>query len=111
VTNEGQEFEVTSSHHQMSVPGPKGQVLAWAKERLEPEDLVYAGFPLDLARSIDPDGRVLVTEAIYYPHSRVFGVQHHPEWQEVDCEAAQWTLGKIRELLLRETESVAEGSA
>lgn len=108
VTHEGPEFEVTSSHHQMSVPGPKGQVLAWAKERLEPEDLVYAGFPLDLARSIDPDGRVLVTEAIYYPHSRVFGVQHHPEWQEVDCEAAQWTLGKIRELILKETERTGQ---
>ncbi len=105
-TEDLQEFSVTSSHHQMSVPGPKGRVLAWAKERLEPEDLVYAGFPLDLARSIDNYGRVMVTEAIYYPHSRVFGVQHHPEWQEVDCDAAQWTLGKIRELLLG-TESTA----
>ncbi len=111
VTHEDQEFEVTSSHHQMMVPGPKGEILAWAKEQLDPDDLVYAGLPLELVHNIDPQGRVLVTEAIYYPHSRVFGVQHHPEWQEVDCEAAQWTLGKIRELLLKEAEGAAGGPA
>ena len=39
-----------------------------------------------------------ITEAIYYPEYRVFGVQHHPEWQEVYEDAPQWTLDKIAEL-------------
>ena len=107
-THDGKSFEVTSSHHQMIVPGPNGEILAWAKERLDPEDLVYDGLPLNLVRNIDLQGRVLVTEAIYYPKAKIFGVQHHPEWQEVTCEASQWTLGKIRELLL-ETGSTASG--
>ncbi len=105
VTNDGKEFEVTSSHHQMSVLSPKGEILAWAKIRLEPDELVYAGPSLDLVRNIDPKGHVLVTEAIHYPEAKVFGVQHHPEWQDLDCEAPQWTLSKIRELLLEKTDS------
>ncbi len=106
-TYEGESFEVTSSHHQMSVPGPGGEIIAWAKERLSPDDLIYAGPPLNLVHNIDLQGRVLVTEAIYYPKVRVFGVQHHPEWQDVDCGAAKWTLRKIRQLLLERTESAS----
>ncbi len=104
-TYEGESFEVTSSHHQMIVPGPGGEILAWAHERLDPDDLVYAGPPLNLVPNIDLQDRVLVTEAICYPKARVFGVQHHPEWQDVNCGAASWTLRKIRELILRETDS------
>lgn len=107
VTHDGAEFEVTSSHHQMSVPGLKGEILAWAKIRLDPDDLVYGGPPLNLVHNIDLYGRVLVTEAIHYSGAKVFGVQHHPEWQDIGCEAAQWTLSKIRELLLEEAQSVA----
>lgn len=99
-------FEVTSSHHQMSVPGPEGQVLSWADETVRLDQMVYGGNLLaDLGRcgSVFPNGETaLVTEAIYYPKRRVFGVQHHPEWQRVSEEAPQWTLRMIRELLFGE---------
>ena len=94
-TIEGRTFNVTSSHHQMSVPGPGCEVLAWAKTRLKAEHCVYDG---ELPDSVlDDEGLIRVTEAICYPEHRVFAVQHHPEWQKVEEDAPQWTLDKIAE--------------
>lgn len=108
-TYDGRVFGVTSSHHQMSVTGPGGQVLAWAEQRLGTDDLTYAGPLMELVPCVDiAGGSIRVTEAIYYPKNKVFGVQHHPEWQAEDCEAPQWTLGKIRELLLGEINTLNE---
>lgn len=105
-TRDGKQFVVTSSHHQMIVPGKGGRVLSWADEMLPMDALVYDG---DLIEALGPCGSVwpgnvqaLVTEAVYYPEHRIFGVQHHPEWQDLDEEAPQWTLRMIRELLLGE---------
>jgi gamma-glutamyl-gamma-aminobutyrate hydrolase PuuD len=92
-----QEFQASSAHHQMIVPGPGAEVYAWATQRILPEDCTYDG---DLPDSVfDDDGSVRVTEAIYIPQTRCFGVQYHPEWMENGCIAALWYLDKIRELL------------
>ncbi len=97
-TIDGKEFQVTSSHHQMIVPGEGGEVLAWGQVRLKPEQCLYDG---ELPESIQEEGKdgklVRVTEAVYYPKFRVFAVQHHPEWQHIEEEAPQWTLNKIAE--------------
>ena len=109
VTKDGQTFHVTSSHHQMIVPKPEvGQVLAWANVALRVEDMVYAGDKADLNLLLNESGRVRVTEAIHYPDFKIFGVQHHPEWQDIREEGPQWTLQKIRELCFGE---VLAGSA
>ncbi len=104
-------FPVTSAHHQMIVPGPGAEVYAWAEVRIEERDCIYDG---DLPDSVIelPDGRVRVTEAIYIPQTRCFGVQYHPEWMDVDSAGSQWYLGKIRELLWGEQieESTDAGS-
>jgi gamma-glutamyl-gamma-aminobutyrate hydrolase PuuD len=104
-TYDGQSFEVTSSHHQMIVPGSTGSSLAWAEIALDPDNFTYDGSFRDLAELYTEEGQIKIVEAIHYPTERVFGVQHHPEWQDINCEAAQWTLRKIRELLLKETGS------
>jgi gamma-glutamyl-gamma-aminobutyrate hydrolase PuuD len=91
-----EDFIASSAHHQMIVPGPGAEVYAWATERINAEDCVYDG---DLPDSVFEGDDVRVTEAIYIPQTRSFGVQYHPEWMEKGCTAAEWYLGKIRELL------------
>jgi putative glutamine amidotransferase len=91
-----EDFLASSAHHQMIVPGPGAEVYAWATKRITDDECVYDG---DLPATVYDDLGVRVTEAIYIPQTRCFGVQYHPEWMEKDCTAAQWYLGKIRELL------------
>ncbi|MBD3261379.1 MAG: hypothetical protein GF334_06790 [Candidatus Altiarchaeales archaeon] len=90
-------MEVTSSHHQMSVLAKGGTLLGRAEQLLPLKALVYDG---DLEKALAEsgnlwDGRAMVTEAFAYPKQRIFAVQHHPEWQDIDEEAAQWTLDMI----------------
>lgn len=106
-TVDGKLFEVTSSHHQMIVPSIEADVLAWAEKRLSVGDLVYGGAAFELDHLLDEDGSVKVTESIFYPAHKVFGVQHHPEWQDIDMEAPQWTLQMIREFCFGEKEMSA----
>jgi gamma-glutamyl-gamma-aminobutyrate hydrolase PuuD len=104
-TVEGKEFQVTSSHHQMSIPGKGGEVLAWAENMVGLDALTYDGDvhsalnAVSSVRSGFPEKRVVarITEAFCYPEFKIFGVQHHPEWQKIEEEAAQWTLNKIAE--------------
>ncbi len=101
---DGQSFEVTSSHHQMSVLGKGGVLLAWAEQTLGLDEVEYDGDFFEAARAYDaiksgfPLKRqvTLITEAFTYPNANIFAVQHHPEWQDINCEAAQWTLNMIR---------------
>ncbi len=95
-----EEFLASSAHHQMIVPGPGAEVYAWATERITAEDCVYDG---QLPDSVFDGDAVRVTEAIYIPQTRCFGVQYHPEWMEAGCTAATWYLDKIRELLWGES--------
>jgi gamma-glutamyl-gamma-aminobutyrate hydrolase PuuD len=101
-TYDGQEFQVTSSHHQMIVPGEGCEVLAWAAIRLNRGNCVYDGtLPKSVLERDEEVGSVVrVTEAIAYPKLRIFGVQHHPEWQRIEEEGPQWTLAKTREICL-----------
>jgi GMP synthase-like glutamine amidotransferase len=103
-TTDGKVFEVTSSHHQMIVPGEGCEVLAWAEKRLEIKDLVYGGPEEDLEALLDENGLVKVTEAIWYPELRVFGTQFHGEWMDVGSEAAQWALQMTEKLCFGEKE-------
>ncbi len=107
-TTDGQQlFEVTSSHHQMSVLGKDGIFLGSSQKDVDVSDCVYDGDLRELDEGHvcwDNGGRqeLYVTEAFAYPSQRVFAVQHHPEWQDVNEEAPQWTLRKIREICFGE---------
>ena len=107
-TYDGREFTVTSSHHQMSVPGHGGSCLAQAGLTLDPQDLLYGGSFADLAELYTEEGQIKVVEAFAYPRVNIFAVQHHPEWQSIEEEAPQWTLRKIRELCWNEEETVLQ---
>lgn len=106
-TYDGREFQVTSSHHQMIVPGEGCEVLGWAAIRLNPGNCVYDGkLPASVLEGDEFGPIVRVTEAIAYPKLRIFGVQHHPEWQRIEEEGPQWTLAKTRELCLGENQTL-----
>ena len=99
-TADGEIFSVTSSHHQMSILGSGGVLLAWASETLPVEALVYDGDPranLASYHALLEDDKCMITEAFSYPNANIFAVQHHPEWQEINKEAPQWTLRMIQE--------------
>ncbi len=105
-----QSMQVTSSHHQMSVLGEGGIFFGASREMIPTEACIYDGDLRELDEKHvvwDCNGHydLCVTEAFAYPHERIFAVQHHPEWQDINEEAPQWTLRKIREICFRETDS------
>lgn len=106
-------LEVTSSHHQMSVLGDGGIFLGFSVESIPVDACVYDGDFRDLSEKHvrwDCNGHydLYVTEAFSYPDAKIFAVQHHPEWQDVNCDAAQWTLKMIRQVCFEETEVAAQ---
>lgn len=101
----GDRFEVTSSHHQMSILGENGTLLGWAEEFGQIERCSYDGDLRDACRKASllvDDEQFLITEAFAYPDLNIFAVQHHPEWQKIDEETPQWTLRMIREYCFNE---------
>lgn len=108
-TIDGESFEVTSSHHQMIVPGEEGQILAWAQERLNPESCIYDGeLPEVLFDPEDPN-KIRVTEIVYYPNNKVLCCQSHPEWQNSRDPFPQYILGLARELCWNQEQVLSQG--
>lgn len=73
---EVRDLECSSTHHQMQLPPPGAEVLAWAEPRL-------AG-----GRYLNGEDQLIVPaveyEAVYYPQIRSLGLQWHPEWMSPD---------------------------
>jgi gamma-glutamyl-gamma-aminobutyrate hydrolase PuuD len=73
---EVRDLECSSTHHQMQLPPPGAEVLAWAEPRL-------AG-----GRYFNGDDHLIVLaveyEAVYYRQTRSLGFQWHPEWVDPD---------------------------
>lgn len=64
----GQELDVTSTHHQMMIPGSKGEVLAIANEATS------------FASAKDRPKPEFDTEVIWYPETKCLCFQPHPEY-------------------------------
>ncbi len=97
-TFDDQDLEITSSHHQMIVPGPGGEVLAWASQRLNVEHCAYDG---DLPSSVmdsDDSHRVKVSEVVFYAQEKVLCCQSHPEWQKIEDPFPQYILNLSKQL-------------
>ena len=109
------DMEVTSSHHQMSVLGEGGILLAHSEISVPWDACEYDGeFPAGAEclldeRGDDPKKRIYMTEAFAYPNHNIFAVQHHPEWQDINEVAPQWVLNMIREHCFEETSKSIKG--
>jgi len=75
-------FSVTSTHHQMCVPGEGGYIIGWSPTKLSD---TYVG---DKDEEVDYKGPEV--EAITYPEQKVFAVQYHPEYMSEDGDGYKW---------------------
>jgi putative glutamine amidotransferase len=92
-------FNVTSTHHQMCIPGDKGFIVGWSEER---RSNVYIG---DKDVHVEYDGPEV--EAVYYPASKVFAVQYHPEYMDKNSVGYAWYKQGVADLLEMSKEDFA----
>ena len=89
-TYDNQTKLTTSTHHQMMVPTEEAEILAWdntptmgikdpGKDNLEPIDKVY--------------------EVIFYPKTKCFCIQGHPEWMQTNTLFVNWLKKEIKNRL------------
>lgn len=96
-TADGRHIEVTSTHHQMSLPSEDGFIIGWSSIR---RSQMYYG---DKDLPIEYKGKEV--EAIYYPKNRIFAVQYHPEYMDKESDGYNWFRnGVINLLTLSEAE-------
>lgn len=79
-TKSGQLINVTSTHHQMMIPGPSGAVqllveksLTTRKEYVDEQGELYI---------VQPDANESDVESVLYPHTNCLCFQPHPEYVE-----------------------------
>lgn len=71
-------FEVTSTHHQMMIPGEGAQLVAIAKRS---KHQVKGSSTDEDPKSIHNYGDIKDTEAVYYAATKCFCFQPHPEYE------------------------------
>lgn len=75
----GKHFKVTSSHHQMMVPGGEGfKVFAFSSKNRSSRYI--GGDEKEMGVSVLPESREV--EAVYWKDTKSLGVQWHPEWMK-----------------------------
>jgi len=84
-------IKVSSTHHQMCLPGEGGYVVGWSTQR---RSRTYIG-TADMEEAYN-DQEV---EAILYPKTLCFGVQYHPEFLRRTSGGYQWYWQAIKEFI------------
>ena len=91
-TNDGQQMEVTSAHHQMCNPtGTDHELLAWSTTNRSHH--YYGEYDEEVQMDCEP-------EVIFYPKMKALAVQPHPEWMDRDSDFVQYLFKLIEEKLL-----------
>lgn len=76
-TNDGQEFSVSSAHHQMMYPyDTEHELLAWSTQHLS---TVYMPMTTEHAAALDKR-HVKEPEVVYFNDLNALAIQCHPEW-------------------------------
>lgn len=79
-TRSGEEFPVTSTHHQLMVPGQDGTVIVSASCSYQRERVnANGGVTVAYGRNATD------VEAVHYKANRVFCFQPHPEYKDKKC--------------------------
>ena len=82
------DLEVTSTHHQMMIAGPEGEVLCIANKATN-----FNSF--DKSREIPHYD----TEVVFYPRTRSLCFQPHPEWATKHSQCQDYFFNLINKLL------------
>lgn len=82
---------VSSTHHQMCIPGKGGYVVGWSPER---RSHVYIGFADEVENYVGVE-----VEAILYPATLCFGVQYHPEFMSKSSAGYLWYWQAVKDFL------------
>ena len=96
----GDVFNVTSIHHQMMKLGNKGKLLAKSTEVLSRTKLGMTKLGnkrVEEVVTVDDDVEV---EACYYPDTRSFCYQPHPEFANDRSDCRNWYFNQLEKLML-----------
>src|SRR6267378_792141 len=98
-TVDGRRIQVTSTHHQMMIPSPKGKLIAWASGQslhyLDGDNKDVWGPRL----GIDDRGRNMEPEIVFYPNTKSLCIQGHPEYLDPNADFWQYTCELARKYL------------
>ena len=92
ITADGEEMDVTSTHHQMMQPDESGKLLAWA----EGLSSFYEG-PLGQDVPLSING--VEPEVVVWEETRSVGFQYHPEYMYLDSPAVKYFFEIVGELV------------
>ena len=96
-TDEGENFTVTSCHHQMMYPWEvPHDMLAWSSHNLSDRYDTYLAKQADMKDKVEP-------EVVYFPAINGLAIQGHPEWA-IGSRFAQYCNDQIQSLLLKKSE-------
>lgn len=84
-------FEVTTTHHQMSIPSKHGIIVGWCPEK---RATIFIGDKDEPTQWAGPE-----VEALLYPRTRCFAVQYHPEYMDRNSEGYKWYRQAVKDLL------------
>lgn len=87
----GEEFTVTSTHHQMVIPAPGSHLIGWSSKKLSEK---YIGNNDMFRRWDKPE-----TEAMVFPKINACGVQFHPEMMTSFDDAVKWFLKMVESFI------------
>lgn len=98
-TMDGKQLPVTSVHHQMMIPSPRGKLLAWASgisdTYLNGDNKDYWGGRL----GVDNFGKFMEPEVIWYPKTRSLCIQGHPEYLTPEHDFWKYSLELVNKYL------------
>lgn len=87
ITADAKSLTVNSIHHQMMLPDAGSIILAWAPDLAKGTYMGEKG-PINVNKE---------AEAVYFPRTRSFGVQWHPEMMEASAPATRWVFNAMME--------------
>lgn len=92
VTADGEEMDVTSTHHQMMQPDESGKILAWA----EGISSFYEG---PLGQDIELSIKGVEPEVVIWEKTRSVGFQYHPEYMYLEAPAVKYFFEIVEEMV------------
>ena len=91
-TNDGENIEVCSVHHQMMNPfKTKHELIAWASSVLSDVHLIEGEKNIEV--EVEP-------EVVYFQDTKGLAIQYHPEFMSDKTEAVQYSVGLVKKYLM-----------